>query len=257
MFNFVNLTGRSFFELCVKAALFFIFSVRTIFCFIKFRDYWENTLYAFMEVFFFSLLVVALTSLSTGSVLTVHTYTGLQLFKDEEIVAEIVSLAIMRELAPAITGIILSAKVVSWATSELASMRITNQIDALEVMGIDTYSTLVFPRILACCIGFPLMLILADIFALYGGYLVIQYYFKLSGLGYISHIINILQWYDIYIGLVKSLIFSLIAGLVSCYMGYNATGGTRGVGINTTFAIVMVLVMIMVLNYFITSIMSV
>ena len=203
---------------------------------------------------FDSLPIVLLTAFFTGGVLALQSYNGF----DNAMLAgsqvpKVVALSMLRELGPVLGSLMLASRVASAMAAELGTMRVTEQIDALSTLAVNPFRYLVVPRILACVTMLPLLVILANLVGIFGGYVVSTHV-----LGLPDHLYTTQTWAsitsdDITIGMVKSVVFGLLIGLMGTYHGFNTRGGAEGVGRATTAAVVYSAVTILVADYFITA----
>jgi phospholipid/cholesterol/gamma-HCH transport system permease protein len=201
-----------------------------------------------------SLFVVALTGLFTGMVLALQTVYAFGLFNAQSLVGATVELTLARELAPIFTCIVLVARVGSAVATELGTMRVTEQIDALETMAVDPINYLIVPRILAAAVASPMLTMLFNAVALAGAYLIAVVVKDLSPGTFLNRIEALVELKDLTDGLGKSVVIGFVVVLVSAYRGYRAEGGARGVGIATTQAVVGGLVAIFAIDYVYTAI---
>ena len=202
-----------------------------------------------------SLFVVILTGLFSGAVFTLQSYYGFKQFGAESMVGMTVALAMARELGPVLTALMVTGRAGSAIAAELGTMRVTEQIDALYVMAANPIKYLVVPRILAGLVMLPLLTAMANFVGVLGSYMVGV---KLLGINsglFIGNIINYVDMYDLFNGLVKSAVFGAIMTLVGCYKGFYTSGGAEGVGKATTEAVVISSVAILISNYMLTAIM--
>lgn len=203
-----------------------------------------------------SLFVVVLTGLFTGMVLALQSYNALKRFGAESLVGPTVALSMARELGPVLAGLMVTGRAGSAMATELGTMRVTEQIDALVTMAVNPVKYLVVPRILAGIFMFPLLTIVTDFVGVVGGYMVGV---KLLGINpgvYIGRTVDFVQIGDIFDGLTKSLVFGLITTLVASYNGFYTTGGAEGVGRAATSSVVTGSVLILVSDYIISSFMT-
>ena len=203
---------------------------------------------------FGSLPVVVLTGGFTGAVLTLNSANSLQRFGSLSLLGQLVSVGMVRELGPVLTGLMVAGRNASGMASELGSMVVTEQIDAMRALGTDPIQKLVTPRLLATGFMLPLLTIIADFVGMFGGYIVAVFLVDLNGRRYWSTVWQALGWDDFVQGLLKPLVFAFVVALVGCYYGLRATGGTQGVGKATTQAVVAASVLIFVLTFFLTRI---
>jgi len=201
-----------------------------------------------------SMFVVGLTGLFTGMVLALQTVYAFGLFNAQSLVGATVELSLARELAPIFTCIVLVARVGSAVATELGTMRVTEQIDALETMAVDPYNYLVAPRIVAAAISAPILTMLFNAIALFGAYAIAVWVKDLSAGAFLNRLQYLVEVKDITNGLGKSAVIGFVVTVIACYRGYKAEGGARGVGIATTQAVVGGLVAIFAIDYIYTAI---
>ncbi len=212
---------------------------------------------AFLEIGYFSLPVVALTALFTGMVLALQSYTGFSRFGAESAIASVVVLSVTRELGPVLAGLMVSGRAGAAIAAELGTMRVTDQIDALSTLSTEPMKYLVAPRLLAATIALPLLVVLADILGVMGGYLVGVYKLGFSSGGYLNSTFTNLQTQDVVSGLIKAAVFGFIIALMGCFNGYRSRGGAQGVGAATTAAVVSASILILALDYVLTQVLFV
>jgi phospholipid/cholesterol/gamma-HCH transport system permease protein len=202
---------------------------------------------------YYSLPVVGLTALFTGMVLALQSYTGFSRFNAESAIATVVVLSVTRELGPVIAGLMVAGRVGAAMAAEIGTMRVTDQIDALTTLSTDPYRYLVLPRLLAGLITMPLLVIVADIIGVFGGYLVSTYKLGFNVESYLVSTSQHLETTDVVSGLIKAGVFGFIVALMGCYHGYNSRGGAEGVGQATTYAVVSASILILVTDYLLTA----
>ena len=208
---------------------------------------------SFLETGFFSLPVVALTALFSGGVIALQAYTGFAQYHAQSAIADIVTLSITRELGPVLAGLMVTGRVGAAIAAQIGTMRVTDQIDALSTLSTDPIKYLVTPRLLAAIIALPLLVIVADILGVAGGFLVAVFKLGISPTAYITATLNSLTQQDVTIGLVKAAVFGFIIALMGCYQGYISKNGAEGVGAATTSAVVIASILILTLDYLITD----
>lgn len=206
-----------------------------------------------IEIGYFSLPVVALTTLFSGMVLALQSYSGFARFSAESAVATVVVLSITRELAPVLAGLMVAGRVGAAMAAEIGTMRVTEQIDALSVLSTNPYKYLVVPRIVAGATMLPLLVLVGDILGVFGGYIVGVYKLDFNAAAYIHRTWDFLEALDVISGLVKAAAFGFLVALTGCYHGYNSRGGAQGVGQATTNAVVSASILILIFNYIITE----
>jgi phospholipid/cholesterol/gamma-HCH transport system permease protein len=206
-----------------------------------------------VDIGYYSLPVVGLTAIFTGMVLALQSHTGFSRFEAQSAVATIVVLSMTRELGPVLAGLMVAGRVGASMAAELGTMRVTEQIDALTTLSTDPFKYLVWPRVLAGLLMLPLLVLVADIIGVFGGYLVGVYKLNFSAYDYINKTVEYLETEDVVSGLVKAAVFGFLVALMGCYHGYNSKGGAQGVGAATTKAVVSASILILTANYAITE----
>lgn len=207
-----------------------------------------------LNIGYYSLPVVGMTALFTGMVLALQSYTGFTRFNAEGAIAGVVALSITRELAPVLAGLMVAGRVGASIAAEIGTMRVTEQIDALTTLSVNPFKYLVAPRILAGTLTLPLLVLIADIIGIYGGYVVAIYSLDFSVGAYISQTWDIIEPIDVISGLVKAGVFGFIVSVMGCYHGYNSARGAQGVGAATTNAVVSSSILILIFNFILTQI---
>jgi phospholipid/cholesterol/gamma-HCH transport system permease protein len=206
-----------------------------------------------VNIGYFSLPVVGLTAIFTGMVLALQSYTGFSRFAAEGAVATVVVLSVTRELGPVISGLMVAGRVGAAMAAEIGTMRVTDQIDALTTLSADPLRYLVLPRLLAGAITLPMLVVVADIIGVFGGYLIGVYKLDFNPQAYLIGTREHLETSDVVSGLVKAAVFGFIVALMGCYHGYYSRGGAQGVGRATTHAVVSASILILVVDYLITA----
>ncbi len=197
--------------------------------------------------------IIFLSSLSSGFALALQTYAGLSRIGGEEMIGAVVAWGMTRELGPVLTAIMVAGRCGSAIAAEIGTMRISEQIDALRTLSIDPYQYLVVPRILAGTVILPFLTLFAMFFGILGGYLYTKYNVTISPEMYLSNIKSYLTINDILSGLIKSCFFGFTLTFIGCYQGFSTTGGARGVGRSTTKSVVLGCIIILIANYFLSS----
>ncbi|HXP77423.1 MAG TPA: ABC transporter permease [Stellaceae bacterium] len=210
-----------------------------------------------IDIGYYSLPVVGLTALFTGMVLALQTYTGFSNFAAESAVPTVVVLSVTRELGPVIAGLMVAGRIGAAIAAELGTMRVTDQIDALTTLSTSPFKYLVVPRVLAGTITLPILVFVADIIGVFGGFLVGSYKLRFNAAAYLQRTADYMQANDITAGLVKAGVFGFVVALMGCYFGYNSKGGAQGVGAATTYAVVSASILILLLDYVLTAILFV
>jgi len=215
--------------------------------------YFRAILREMVNIGYFSLPVVGLTAIFTGMVLALQSYTGFSRFAAEGAVATVVVLSVTRELGPVISALMVAGRVGAAMAAEIGTMRVTDQIDALTTLSADPLRYLVVPRLLAGVITVPMLVLVADIIGVFGGYLIGVYKLDFNPQAYLIGTREHLETSDVVHGLVKAAVFGFIVALMGCYHGYHSRGGAEGVGRATTLAVFSASILILVVDYLITA----
>jgi phospholipid/cholesterol/gamma-HCH transport system permease protein len=202
-----------------------------------------------------SLLVVVITGLFTGMVLALQSSYGFRKFGAETSVGGLVALSMTRELGPVLTSLMVTGRAGSAMTAELATMRVTEQIDALRVMALNPIKYLVVPRMIASFIMLPILTAISDFIGIIGGYIVGVKLLGINEGSFMSRMEKVVGFDDIFNGLIKSAVFGIILSVICCYKGFYTHGGAAGVGRATTEAVVASSLSILVADYVLTSLM--
>jgi phospholipid/cholesterol/gamma-HCH transport system permease protein len=201
-----------------------------------------------------SIPVVFLTTMFTGMVMALQTFSGFRRVHAESFVASVVSLSMVRELSPVLVGLMVTGRVGSAMAAEIGTMRVTEQIDALEALATNPIHYLFVPRVWAGIIMLPFLVILGDAIGIFGGYLVGVKMMGTNPVLYDENTWRFLEWKDVWSGLVKAAVFGLLLTLTGCVKGYFTTGGAEGVGRSTTSAVVVASLIILLSDFFLTKI---
>jgi phospholipid/cholesterol/gamma-HCH transport system permease protein len=199
-----------------------------------------------------SLFIVSLIGLFSGIVMALQMARALTTYGAQGQVGQIVSITLVRELGPVLTAVLVAGRNASGIASELGSMKVTEQIDAMRALGTDPIQKLVTPRLIAIATVLPLLTIISDFIGLAGGYFIASTMLGLTFSEYWTSAWQVLEYNDLAQGLLKPFVFAVIIALVGCFYGMRTTGGTQGVGRSTTSAVVSSSVWIFVLTAFIT-----
>lgn len=206
-----------------------------------------------IEIGYYSLPVIGLTTLFTGAALAVQSFSGFSRFSAESSIPIVVSLAITRELGPVMAGLMVAGRIGAAFAAEIGTMRVSEQIDALVTLSTNPFKYLLFPRVLAGTLMLPFLVFVGDIIGIFGGYAVSTTALGFQPIPYINNTWNYLQWHDVYGGLVKASVFGFIVALMGCYHGYHSRGGAQGVGAATTNAVVSASILVLLANYLLTE----
>ncbi|XVN42326.1 MAG: ABC transporter permease [Candidatus Rickettsia vulgarisii] len=251
--DIVNLFGRRTLDFARNVGEFSIFTFSVMSSVFRRPIYYGLIFKQFMSIGFFSLPVVAMTTFFSGAVLALQSYTGFSRFSAESSIATVVVLSITRELGPVLAGLMVAGRVGASIAAEIATMRVTEQIDALYTLSTDPMKYLVFPRVVAAVITLPCLVLIGDVLGVFGGYLVSVYKLDFNSSSYLINSFKYLETIDVISGLVKAAVFGFIISIVSCYSGYCSDKGAKGVGMATTSAVVISSVLILFSNYILTA----
>jgi phospholipid/cholesterol/gamma-HCH transport system permease protein len=185
-------------------------------------------------------------------VLALQSYTGFSRFSAEGAIASLIVLSVTRELGPVLAGLMVAGRIGAAFAAELGTMRVTDQIDALTTLSTKPMKYLVAPRLLAGVIALPLLVVVADILGVMGGFIVAVLKLGFGPDLYVQNTINFMQTQDVVSGLAKAAVFGFLITLMGCYQGYNSRGGAEGVGAATTNAVVSASILILAFDYLLT-----
>ena len=215
--------------------------------------YGQDTVQQMDDIGAGSLPIVLLSGFFIGAVMVLQTGAQFERFGQTSLTGDVVSIALVRELGPTITGLLVAGRCSSGIASELGSMLVTEQVDAMRAMGTDPSRKLVSPRVWATLVVMPLLTAMSVFIGLVGGMVASVFSLRLSATTFWQRAIAILQFSDLMQGFSKSVVFGLILATVGCYQGLNVRGGTQGVGRATTQAVVVSSVLIIVADTFLTK----
>jgi phospholipid/cholesterol/gamma-HCH transport system permease protein len=202
-----------------------------------------------------SLMIAGMTGFFGGAVMALQMSKALATYGQVSKTGTLVSLTLVRELGPVLTGIMVAGRNASGIASELGSMTVTEQIDAMRALGTDPVQKLVTPRLIATCTMLPLLTVIADFVGMCGGFVIAQLFLGLPAKLYWTSVWQALVWpTDVIQGLLKPLVFAVAISMVGCYFGLRTRGGTQGVGRSTTQAVVAATILIFVLDLMLTKI---
>ena len=216
--------------------------------------YGREFLLALFHIGWLSLPVVGMTAIFTGGALALQIYDGSSRFSAEAVVPQIVAIGMVRELGPVLVGLMVAARVTSSIAAEIATMRVTEQIDALTTLSTHPMKYLTVPRVLAGLIMVPVLVGIGDVIGVMGGYLVGTRSLGFNAATYLNNTVNFIEARDILSSLVKGAAFGFIATLLGCYYGMNTSRGAAGVGRATKGAVEAAAVLILAANFLLTSI---
>jgi len=251
--NLLERIGRVFIRLFEETGIWFRMLLRTILW--TFRPPFEGMewLRQMVRVGVDSIPVVFLTTMFTGMVMALQTYNGFHRVHAENFVGSVVALAMLRELSPVLVALMVTGRVGSSMAAEIGTMRVTEQLDALEALATDPVQYLFVPRVIAGIVMLPLLTILGDALGVGGGYLVGVKLMGANPVVYEQNTYQFLTMNDVWSGLIKSAFFGLILTLTGCVRGYYTKGGAEGVGRATTAAVVSASLIILLADFFLTK----
>ena len=201
-----------------------------------------------------SLPIVVLTGFFSGVVITMQMSRALNQYGAVGQVGQIVAITLVRELGPVLTALLVAGRNASGIASELGSMKVTEQIDAMRALGTDPIQKLVTPRMIATAVMLPMLTIVADFVGIFGGYIIAYFTLALPSSQYWTTAYQALEYNDVVQGLLKPFVFAFVVSLVGCFFGLRTAGGTQGVGRATTQAVVVASVWVFVLTSLLTRI---
>ena len=206
-----------------------------------------------LEIGVNSIPVVLITALFTGMVLALQSYTGFKRFGAEGLVGSVVALSMTRELGPVLTALIVTGRAGAAMAAELGTMRVTEQIDALETLATNPVKHLIVPRFISGLIMLPSLTVISVVIGIIGGYFVTVALLGASESTYMKNTWDYLQMQDMYNGLIKACFFGAALSLICCYKGFYTKGGAEGVGKATTGAVVLSFMTILISDYFLSA----
>ena len=198
-----------------------------------------------------SLPIILLSAAFTGAVFTYESHQAFAMIGAQGIVSGTVGVALTRELAPTLTALLVAGRAGSAIAAEIGSMKVSEQVDALEAMAVDPINYLVKPRLVAAILVLPMLTAIFDLVGITGSYFISIYVLHLSKPEFFVRLEDWVDWNDVTAGLIKAVVFGAVIGVVGCYKGLYASGGAEGVGQATTSSVVVASVIILILNYFI------
>jgi phospholipid/cholesterol/gamma-HCH transport system permease protein len=252
--NFLQTIGRVFLAFLATTGRLSLFTLNGLSHCIRSPFYFRIIGKQIIEIGFYSLPVVGLTSVFAGMVLALQSYTGFARFSAEGAIANVVVLSITRELGPVLAGLMVAGRIGAAMAAEIGTMRVTEQIDALTTLSTNPMKYLVAPRLIAGFLMMPLLVLVADVIGVFGGYLVAVHKLGFNPSNYLQSTWDFLEFSDVLSGLVKASAFGFIITLMGCYHGYNSKGGAQGVGMATTNAVVSASILILCSDYILTEI---
>jgi len=203
-----------------------------------------------------SLLLVALTGVFSGTVLALAFSQELAAFGAKDYLGRIVCMAVVREMGPILTGLMIAARVAAGITAEIGAMKASNQIDAMVAFGIDPLTKIARPRLISLIIMVPALTVICDAIAVLGGWVVGRFIANVTSTTYWAQVFLKLNYGNMLMGLFKPFCFSFVIAFISCYCGFTSEGGTKGVGRATTNSVMFASIIILIVNFHITKILG-
>ncbi|MFT4707532.1 MAG: phospholipid/cholesterol/gamma-HCH transport system permease protein [Ascidiaceihabitans sp.] len=247
--------GRAALGLLAAIGRIAIFAGQTLGHIVRGPFYLRELAIAFLNIGWLSLPVVGLTSLFTGGALALQIYAGGARFNAEAVVPQIVAIGMVRELGPVLVGLMIAARVTSSIAAEIATMKVTEQIDALVTLSTHPMKYLTVPRVVAATIVVPALVAIGDIIGIFGGYAVATGTLGFNPAAYIRNTVDFLELKDVVSSLAKGAMFGFIAALMGCYYGMNSGRGAQGVGSATKGSVEAAAVLILAANFVLTGVM--
>jgi phospholipid/cholesterol/gamma-HCH transport system permease protein len=200
-----------------------------------------------------SVFIIFLTSIFTGAVFAFQIYLGMKAINTDSFIGPIVTIALAKELAPVLSGLVVAGRCGAAMAAQIGSMKVTEQIDALEVMGINSYQYLAVPRILGAMMSMPLLSGIFLLIGYWGSYLIGTKVLQIDEILYVQKISDFMRLGMVTEGLIKATVFGYLIGIIGTYQGFNVTGGAEGVGKGTNMAVVWGMITVLVVDFFLTS----
>ena len=251
--RFLAAIGRAFLGLLAAIGRVALFALETISHLARPPFYPREFASALMQIGYFSLPVVGLTTIFTGGALALQIYAGGARFSAEAVVPQIVAIGMVRELGPVLVGLMIAARVTSSIAAEIATMKVTEQIDALTTLSTNPMKYLTLPRVLAATLVMPVLVGVGDVIGIMGGYLVGVERLGFNAGTYLRNTVDFLEPLDIISSLAKGAVFGFLAALMGCYYGMRSGRGAQGVGRATKSAVVAASVLILAANFILTE----
>ncbi len=230
------------------------FSIKTVLSIFGRPIYLAETMEQMFSIGVGSLFLIILTGIFAGQGMALQFSMELADFGSKNYLGRIMSLAIVRELGPILTALMVAARVASGITAEIGSMKSSNQLDALMAFGVDPIRKLATPRLIALVVMVPVLTVICDFIAIMGGWVIAVFIAHITSTTYISAVNAKLTFGNIFIGLLKPFVFAFVIAFVSCYKGFTTSGGTKGVGRSTTESVMIASILILIVNFIITKV---
>jgi phospholipid/cholesterol/gamma-HCH transport system permease protein len=245
--------GRTFLSGLESAGRLTLFAIRAVLHCVQPPFYLRNIGRQMLEIGYYSLPVVGMTAIFTGMVLVLQTYVAVSRLNAESTIPYVVVISLTRELGPVLAGLMLAGRVGAAMAAEIGTMRVTEQIDALTTLSTNPYKYLIVPRLIAAVISLPILVGIADIIGVFGGYLISVFKLGFNPSIYLKNTVDFVETIDVVSGLTKAAAFGFIVALLGTYNGFQSRGGAQGVGKATTDAVVGASILILAANFIITG----
>lgn len=230
------------------------FSARTVLSLFGRPIYLAETMEQMYLIGIGSLFLVILTGIFAGQGLALQFSMELADFGSKNYLGRLMALSVIRELGPILAGLMVAARVAAGITAEIGSMKSSNQLDALTAFGVDPIRKLAAPRLIALVVMVPVLTVICDFIAIMGGWVIAIFIAHLTSTTYMSAVNAKLTFGNVFIGLLKPFVFAFIIAFISCYKGFTATGGTKGVGRATTESVMIASITILIVNFIVTKV---
>ena len=245
--------GRSLLSLCAAVGGIALLTWDVLWAFVRGPREWPILMQQLRVVGAQSMSIMFLTASATGMIFAVQFGWGLKRFGASMYAGKLVSIAFVMELGPVLTSLVVGARVGAGITAELGSMRVTEQIDAIRALGASPINKLVMPRVLACAFAVPVLVMMSDLFGTVAAMFITMAQVGVSARFYWDQVFTSVDIGDLCHGLIKSLFFGYIIGIVGCYYGMRTWGGTEGVGRSTTESVVVIAIAVLISDFFLTK----
>ena len=252
--NFLRALGKPLVKFIISFGELILFVGKALYHAFMPPFYIKNFVKQVLDIGFYSLPVVGLTTIFAGMVIAMQSYSGFGGVGAESMVADVVLISVTRELAPVLSALMVAGRIGAAMAAEIGTMKVTEQLDALVTLSTNPFKYLFAPRLWAGFLVLPLLGLFGDVIGIFGGYVIGVYKLGFNAANYINATLEYLQSLDIVTGVVKAAVFGFIIALMGCYNGYRSKGGAQGVGEATTNAVVSASILILIFNYLITEI---
>jgi len=244
--------GRTFLNGLSAMGRLTLFSLKSLINCVQPPFYPRLILRQMIEIGYYSLPYVGMTAVFTGMVLALQTYTGFNVGA-ETAMPKVIVISLTRELGPVLAALIVAGRIGAAMAAEIGTMRVTEQIDALSTLNTNPYKYLIAPRLIAGITMLPLLVAVADVIGIFGGYIISVYKLHFNAGNFLKNVAEVTHFTDVFSGLVKAAVFGYVIALMGCYQGFNSKGGAQGVGKATTNSVAASMILILILDYIVTE----